>query len=276
MPLRAQVLPAEPLPPSKELDAKAHWERGLVYAQLRQYARAVEDINRANSLGPGRPPWEEAIRAFSQAIERHPEDAEAYHQRAHVHTRLSQWEKAFNDFAEALALAPQRLDLYVCRGRTYLRTGQRDKAAEDYRKAGQKPEQANRLARELATSPNLLHREPRLAVELAKQAVRQAPGEAMYWNTLGVTHYRLGEWEAAIQTLEEAEKRAPGTYLGFNAFFLTMCYQQLDDTARAKNYYDRAVRWCQENEGKLSTQQEQELRAFRAEAEALLKAAAKP
>jgi tetratricopeptide (TPR) repeat protein len=71
----------------------------------------------------------------------------------------------------------------------------------------------------------------------------------IYWNTLGVAHCRLGEWEAAIQALEEAARLAPDRDFRFNAFFLAMCRHQLGDPAKAKDHYDRAVRWCQENQG---------------------------
>src|SRR5262249_17560411 len=90
------------------------------------------------------------------------------------------------------------------------------------------------------------------------------------WNTLGVAHYRSEEWEAAIQALEECEKLAAGKYFACNAFFLAMCHHQLGDTATARDYYDRAVRWWRGNQEKLSAQQQQELKAFGAEAEALL------
>src|SRR5262249_34949892 len=93
-----------------------------------------------------------------------------------------------------------------------------------------------------------------------------------YWNTLGVAHYRAGEREAAVAALEEAEKLAPGKYLGYNAFFLALCHQRLDDPGKAKDHYDRAVRWGRENEGKLSAQEQLELKAFRAEGETLRKA----
>jgi tetratricopeptide (TPR) repeat protein len=259
------VLAAQPPPPSKELDAEAHLERGLLYVQLRQY-----HAQRPTSTGPcTRPqtaPRRRGCPRYSQAIERNPQDAEAYHLRA-THLRWGQgdkWDKAIDDHSQAIERAPQRLDLVVCRGMLYLRMGQKDKAAEDFRKfGGQGPDQANSLAWELATAPNLLHREPSLAVELARQAIRQAPREASYWTTLGVAHYRLGAWAAAIQALEEAEKLAPGKHLGFNAFFLAMCHHQLDDTARARAQYDRAVRWGQENQGKLLGAQQQELKAFR-------------
>src|SRR5262249_49763160 len=156
--------------------------------------------------------------------------------------------------------------MLVWRGRAYLRTGQEDRAAEDFRKAGAlNPEEASRLARKLATSPDPWHRELTLAVELAQQAVRQAPAGATYWNTLGVAHYRTSAWKAAVRALEEAEKLAPGKSLGFNALFLAMCRQQLDDPAGGREDYERAVRWWQENEGKLSAQQQREFQAFRAE-----------
>src|SRR5262249_27424541 len=89
--LPVKVLPAEPLPPSAELEAQALLERGLLYLQLRQYPNATADFNRAGILDPQRPPWEEVVRASSQALERYPQDAGAYYQRALAHARLGQW-----------------------------------------------------------------------------------------------------------------------------------------------------------------------------------------
>jgi WD40 repeat protein/tetratricopeptide (TPR) repeat protein len=270
-PLRVQVVAAEPPPPSAELDAQAHRERGLLFMPLRTYA-AWDDFNRASTLDPQRPPWEEVVRAAAPLIARYPQDSWAYHLRALAHKRLGQWQQALDDYFQAIQRAPERLYLLAGRGRTYLQMGETDKAAADFRKASErKPEQANRLAWELATAPNASHRVPSLAVELAGHAVRLAPAEATYWNTLGVAHYRAGDWKTAIQALEEAEKLAPGKEFSFNAFFLAMCYQQLGDAARAQDYYERAVRWCQENQGKLSAAQQQELKVFRAEAEDVLK-----
>ena len=65
-PLRVKVLAAEPPPPSKELDAEAYFERGLLHVQLRQYDSATADFNRASTLDPKLPPWEEVVRAYSQ------------------------------------------------------------------------------------------------------------------------------------------------------------------------------------------------------------------
>jgi tetratricopeptide (TPR) repeat protein len=153
----------------------------------------------------------------------------------------------------------------------HLRGGQKDKAAADVLKATDgRPEEANRLARELAASPDLAQREPGVAVALAEQAVRQAPGKADYHGTLGVARYRAGKWEAAIRALQEAERLAPGEDLGFNALFLSLCHYHLGDSAAAREQHDRAVRWHPANEAKLTAARQQEWKALRKEAEALL------
>jgi tetratricopeptide (TPR) repeat protein len=266
------VVPPEPLAPSAVLDAEAHVERGMLQVRLGNYSSAMADFNRAGQLDPKRPPWETVVRAYDQVIERNPKDARAYHERAEAHEWLGRWEQAIADHSRALELAPHKLSILVWRGRAYLRKGQQDKAAEDFRRAGAlAPEELNRLARKLAASPDPWQRELSLAVEFARQAVRQTPGEARYWNTLGVAQYRVGEWEEAVRALDEAEKLAPGKWVGFNAFVLALCQQRLRDPAKAQGSYDRAVLWCQGNQDNLDSAQQQELKAFRVEAEALLK-----
>src|SRR5205823_5591920 len=150
--LRVRVVKAAKPAPSAELDAQAHLDRGLLGVRLRRYAAAADDFKRADRLAPQRISWDEVAHAYSEVMERHSEDAEAYHQRAHALGRLGQWDKAVADYTRAISLAPQSPDLLACRGRAYRQLGQTDKAAEDFRKAGeQKAELANRLAWELVT-----------------------------------------------------------------------------------------------------------------------------
>src|SRR5262249_43129873 len=122
--LRVQVLPPEALPPSKELDAEAYFERGLLLVQLGHLPWS--DIDRVRALNPKVLRWDEVLHACEQVIERNPEDAGTYHLRAHTHEWLGQWAQAVADHSRAIKLAPQRLDYHVCRGRAYLRTGQMD------------------------------------------------------------------------------------------------------------------------------------------------------
>jgi tetratricopeptide (TPR) repeat protein len=279
-PPHVKVLGGEPPPSSNALRAQAHLERGVLYAQLRDHhGYASNDFERALALDPPNPPWQEVIRAYSQVLERRPEDVDSHVMRALAYQRLDQWGQSIDDLSQAIKRAPQYLDRYLpLRAKAYLRSGQKEKAGEDYRKYCEgDPARMNALARQLATSPDPLDREPGLAVELARQAVRQAaPSQALYWNTLGVAHYRFGEWEAGVKAFEEAAKLASSEGLGYHGFFLAMCHHRLGDTGRARDEFDRAVGWYKQNEGKLTPQQRLESKAFRAEADALLGARVPP
>src|SRR5262249_21424523 len=122
----------------------------------------------------------------------------------------------------------------------------------------------NGLAWILATCADARLRDPRLAVALAKRAVQLAPRNPNYSNTLGAAHYRAGEWKDAIAALEKSvELRKGGD--GFDWFFLAMAHWRLGEEGKARAWYDRAVRWMDENQ-----RANEELRRFRAEAAGLL------
>src|SRR5262249_23267004 len=127
------------------------------------------------------------------------------------------------------------------------------------------------LARFLATCPDLKVRNPSRAVELAKKATELAPKDGNYWNTLGVAQYRASDWKDAIAALEKSNELLKGNELSFNAFFLAMGHWQQGNKDKAREWYDRAVVWMAKN-----NPQDEELRRFEAEAEALLKIEKKP
>src|SRR5262249_32496920 len=271
-PLRVKVLLGEPPADSKELKAQAYLERGLLYAQLRKYSNAKRDFDEANRLDTKRPPWQKVVSGYSQVISLYPEDAEAHHLRAQAHERLGQGDKAVTDHSRAIELAPDRVELRACRARAYLGAGQKDRALEDYLKVSAgKPKEADDIARYLLTSPSRLMRDPNLAMVMAKQATRDAPKEAAYWNTLGLAHYRLKELDAALKALAQAQKLAPGKHVSVNGFVLAMCHHQQGAPTKAKEAYDRALRVHQEELRPLSQTQQTQLNTLRAEAEALLK-----
>ena len=74
------------------------------------------------------------------------------------------------------------------------------------------------------------------------------PDEGTFWNTLGVSHYRAGNWKTAIETLKKSDKYFGEDGLGFNATFIAMAYWKLGDREEADRQYRLAVQWMRDNE----------------------------
>ena len=116
----------------------------------------------------------------------------------------------------------------------------------------------NSLAWHLATCADPVFRNGKRAVELATKVVEQEPMRATCWNTLGVAHYRCGDWKAALAALEKSmELRNGGESEDW--FFVAMAHWQLDDKPKAITWYDKALGWMEKNQPK-----DKELIRFRA------------
>ena len=129
----------------------------------------------------------------------------------------------------------------------------------------------NDLAWLLATCPDAKLRDPDQAVELAKKAVQLAPKVGSYWKTLGVAHYRAGDWKAAVAALDKSlELRQGGDAV--DQLFLAMAHRKLGNPDEARKAYEQAVQWLEKNKEALEKDKglAEELRRFRAEAEEVL------
>jgi serine/threonine protein kinase/WD40 repeat protein len=111
------------------------------------------------------------------------------------------------------------------------------------------------------------------ALALARQAVSLEPGQWWYRNTLGVVYYRLGECQNARANLERSLHDSAGQTAAFDLFFLAMCHQRTGDAAKARDCYDRAVRWVAEHRTTLEPEWAVELKEIGREAAAVLKVA---
>jgi len=95
-------------------DAGAYPSRGLAYATLGQYEKAIEDLTEAIRLNP---------------------NAFIYGSRGLAHATLGQYEKAIEDYTEAIRLDPNFAHFYFVRGLVYADLGQYEKALQDYHEA---------------------------------------------------------------------------------------------------------------------------------------------
>jgi serine/threonine protein kinase/WD40 repeat protein len=131
------------------------------------------------------------------------------------------------------------------------------------------PMALNNQAWKLATGP-APQRDPAKALKLIQEAVKLQPKDATLLNTLGVVQYRNGLYKEALVTLEKSLAAGKGDSDGFDLIFLAMCHAKLGDKARAKDCFDRAVKWTAARKD-LPPNYVEELKAFRAEAEAELR-----
>jgi eukaryotic-like serine/threonine-protein kinase len=122
----------------------------------------------------------------------------------------------------------------------------------------------NNAAWFLATAEVAAHRDPALAIELAKKAVESDPKSSYYHNTLGVARYRAGDWKQAIAELEQSMSLGKSGDSN-DWFFLAMAHWQLGQKQEARKWYDQAAAWMEKNQPK-----NDELSRFQAEAKQLL------
>jgi eukaryotic-like serine/threonine-protein kinase len=129
-------------------------------------------------------------------------------------------------------------------------------------------EACNDLAWAYLVAPAAL-RDVEAAVPLAEKAVRLASKTAIYCNTLGVAYYRAGRYREAVEVLRPNVEKQTDSLLAYDLYFLAMSHHRLGETARARDYYDWAVRWVSMQQD-LKPGRREELTEFRAEAEELL------
>lgn len=104
-------------------------------------------------------------------------------------------------------------------------------------------EALNNWAWLLATCPETGLRDHAGAVKYARRALELDPNQFYIWNTLGVAYYRLGDWDAALSALYRSmELHDEGDSSDW--YFLAMIHQKLGHAERAREWYDKAVRFA--------------------------------
>jgi tetratricopeptide (TPR) repeat protein len=217
--------------------------------------------------------WDDAEADATRFLDRYPDDGQARLLRARINQLRKRYEAAAADLTVAIRTYPRSAKLYEQRAACYEALGKPDPARADreeaLRCAGSDPMLLNKQARRLVTGP-VQERDPARALEMVRRALERQPDNPVFLNTLGAALYRNGEYAAAAATLEKSRIAGGGKGDGFHLFFLAMCHARLQDPIQARECFDRAVKWCETRKG-LSPQHVEELKAFRAEAEQVLR-----
>jgi tetratricopeptide (TPR) repeat protein len=260
-------------------DAWEGWNgRAFVHFNRQQWNEAVADFTKAIELAPqvhtnwwhrghaylSLAQWDKAATDFGYVIDHWPDGPDGRYLRAVALAQMKEPDKALADLRQAIALGFDNVALMISDSRLApLRT------REDFGKLLQEvePKSAeahNNLAWLLATCPDAALRNPRRAVELASKAVELERAQGMYRNTLGVAHYRAGDWTSAVEALNKSiELREGGD--AFDWFFLAMAEWQRGNKDDAGKWYDKAATWRAEK-----ARDNEELGRFEAEAREVL------
>jgi tetratricopeptide (TPR) repeat protein len=118
-------------------DARAYYNRAILYANKRQYELALRDNTTAIQLNPKYAnayhncgscyadigEFDRAIADYSQAIRFDPGSASTFRNRGLAYEQLEQFEKAIADYDRVIRFAPKDADGYVDRGYAYFAKG---------------------------------------------------------------------------------------------------------------------------------------------------------
>jgi tetratricopeptide (TPR) repeat protein len=133
----------------KELSAIEWFEKGKVFYQSENHNEAINAYSRAIELNPklakgynGRGAayaklgnYQQAIRDFDKAIKLNPKYAFAYNNRGKTYNILGKYQQAIRDCDKAIKLSPKDAFAYNSRGNVYDSLGKYQQAIRDYDKA---------------------------------------------------------------------------------------------------------------------------------------------
>jgi serine/threonine protein kinase/Tfp pilus assembly protein PilF len=91
--------------------------------------------------------------------------------------------------------------------------------------------------RTLLVSPGYRLHDPARALGLVNRAIELEPKATPFWSLLGLAAYRAGDWDAAIQALEQSSRASPGGFPG-DGFVLAMAHWQRGEHPEARALYN--------------------------------------
>ena len=158
----------------------------------------------------GKQEYDEAIKAFSTAIEIIPQDYQAYNYRGVTWALKGDFHTAIADYNKAIKIRPRFAEAYNNRGFAHTKIGDLQQALNDYGRALEiNPffvDAYNNKAWILATAADKRYRDGARAVMLAQKAVELKPS-APSLDTLAAAYAAVGNYASAIDTQKKAVQK---------------------------------------------------------------------
>ena len=183
----------------------AYYNRGVVYTNLKQYQRAIEDYNAAIRLMPNDyesynnrggaysnlGQYQRAIEDYDEAIRLKSDFAAAYNNRGTAYGNLGKKQLAIEDYSSAIRLEPAQAASYFNRGNAYLKLGQKQRAIEDYNEFIRlKPDYAQAYYNRGNAYSDLGHK--KRAIEDYNEVIRLKPDDANVYGIRGIAYFMVG------------------------------------------------------------------------------------
>jgi tetratricopeptide (TPR) repeat protein len=167
--------------------------------------------------------------------------------RAKIRVRSGLWSEAIADCDRAIALEPDDQNSHFWRGLALLNLNRHEESLADFRiSLAQRTDDdwcLRHLAWILVGGPLELRnaQEARRLAEKAEKLARERKHahHPLCLAALGMARYRLGEFEVARATLEEAIELGaanPRTFL-----FVALCHHQIGNSESAQRYFEEAI-----------------------------------
>src|SRR5262249_32949575 len=102
--------------------------------------------------------------------------------------------------------------------------------------------------------------DPAELVRLARSATESDPQGSVCWVTLGLAHYRAGDWAAAKAALGKTSKLSPIND-GLRCLVLAMTEWRLGDRTAARTAYDGAIKLLNQDKPESGDNEARRLRA---------------
>jgi serine/threonine protein kinase/WD40 repeat protein len=199
------------------------------------------------------------VERYTARINKVPNDAELYHHRAHAQFRIPRLDLAIGDISRAIELRPRDAHYRSLRAWFEVFAGDFDRAIDDLEVAlAVKPDQFSvreSLAALCMADIRVILREPRplreleRAVSLGRRAVELVPEAGACWNALGEGLLRVRRYHEAIATQERSLKTGHWRLDGLAFFILAISQHRVGDCAKARENFDRGVRWLRAERG---------------------------